>query len=155
MKQLKGFKRDDERNYRFTLETFTALATKPPVQRLRHQEDENLNYAMDMLNELSKIPVELYDTLKPEYKKKYNEAYIDKSFDDEDAVDLPERSRIRYRSRFEPLALRYLDKHDDLKEIGFYTYLGTIFIKAILKPQLIILRTSGLSPSDLPDSARI
>lgn len=132
LKQLSGFKRGETRQYRFTLEVFTALTTKPPVERLRYEENDKLNYAMDILNEISKIPIELYDTLDPAYKKAYNEA-LDPLAETDDLFDLPERSRIRFRSRFEPLSLRYLDEHPDFKEIGFYTYLGNYFHKGYSK----------------------
>ena len=47
--------------------------------------------------------------------------------DAEDPYGLPDRSRIRFRSRFEAFALHFLDKQADFKEIGFYTYLGNYF----------------------------
>ena len=39
LKKLSGFKRGDSLQYRLTLEVFTALSTKPPVERLRTTKD--------------------------------------------------------------------------------------------------------------------
>ena len=125
LKKLSGFKRGDSLQYRLTLEVFTALSTKPPVERLRTTKDTKQDRALDILNELSKIPIELYQTLEPKYREMYNETL--QPTDAEDPYGLPDRSRIRFRSRFETFALHFLDKQADFKEIGFYTYLGNYF----------------------------
>lgn len=125
LKKLSGFKRGDSLQYRLTLEVFTALSTKPPVERLRTTKDTKQDRALDILNELSRIPIELYQTLEPKYREMYNETL--QPTDAEDPYGLPDRSRIRFRSRFEAFALHFLDKQADFKEIGFYTYLGNYF----------------------------
>lgn len=135
LKKLSGFKRGDSLQYRLTLEVFTALSTKPPVERLRTTKDTKQDRALDILNELSKIPIELYQTLEPKYRKMYNETL--QPTDAEDPYGLPDRSRIRFRSRFEAFALHFLDKQPDFKEIGFYTYLGNYFHNGYQKQESI------------------
>lgn len=135
LKKLSGFKRGDSLQYRLTLEVFTALSTKPPVERLRTTKDTKQDRALDILNELSRIPIELYQTLEPKYREMYNETL--QPTDAEDPYGLPDRSRIRFRSRFEAFALHFLDKQADFKEIGFYTYLGNYFHNGYQKQESI------------------
>lgn len=127
LKQLTGFKRGESAKYRMTLEVFTALSTKPPIERLEVDKNEKLNFSLDILTELSKIPVELYKTLSPEFRKAYNEA------GEENDPDELIRARVRYRDRFDYFALRYLDEHPDFQNIGFHTYLGNYFHKGYSK----------------------
>ena len=122
LKQLRGFKRSDQKHYQLTLETFLAYSNIKPVDRLKSDKQDEYSLGLDILNELARIPKELYDTLPLDYVCKYLEA------EDSDI-----RSRVRYQSRFEQLALESLSRMDEFKNLRFYTYLGNYVYKGYTK----------------------
>ena len=122
LKQLRGFKRSDRKHYQLTLETFLAYSNIKPVDRLKSDKQDEYSLGLDILNELARIPKELYDTLPLDYVCKYLEA------EDSDI-----RSRVRYQSRFEQLALESLSRMDEFKNLRFYTYLGNYVYKGYTK----------------------
>ena len=76
-----------------------------------------------MLNELTKIPKELSETLSVDCLYKYLAS------DGEDDL----RSRIRYQDRFVPLALEFISQSDEFKDFRFYTYVGNYVYKGYIK----------------------
>lgn len=74
--------------------------------------------AMDILNELSKCPVELYDVLPIEQKRKF---VID--------VDGNEVLMVRHSDRFPALALKYFDSFKIFERLRFQSFLGNYHFK--------------------------
>lgn len=126
LKQLSHFKRSDERRYQFTLETFLAFSNIKPVDKLKSDKLDRFSLGMDMLNELTKIPRELIKIIPHSFVEKYFSTGEEEYF----------RSRIRYKSRFEQLALEFISQIDEFKDIRFYTYYGSEVKKGYMK-QLI------------------
>ncbi|MGL4992882.1 MAG: type VI-B CRISPR-associated RNA-guided ribonuclease Cas13b [Bacteroidales bacterium] len=118
LKKLSGFKRSDSVSYRLTTEVFTVLRMHLPRQtsKLLHIQSESESIALDILNEISKCPKELYFHL-PDVEK---EKFIVKDSDDGDVIG----ERIRYKDRYEQQILRILENDDSFKNISFYLYLG-------------------------------
>lgn len=123
LKQLEGFKRSDEKRYRLTLEAFLAFSNIKPVDRLKSDKLDRASLGLDMLNELTKIPKELSETLSVDCLYKYLAS------DGEDDL----RSRIRYQDRFVPLALEFISQSDEFKDFRFYTYVGNYVYKGYIK----------------------
>lgn len=73
--------------------------------------------ALDMLNEISKCPKELYEVLSAEGKAFFEKKNEDS--EDEDTVKM-----IRYSDRFPNLAMRYIDETEMFKDIRFQVQLG-------------------------------
>lgn len=132
LKQLKGFKNGGTFSYRLTLETFLAHSNIKPVERLKAEKYSDTAFIMDLLGEICKIPNELYKTLHETYINQYK----DKLNIDIDEDTSYEAYCKRGRNRFEQLALTYLDRLDDFKRIGFYTYLGNYVHKAYMKVRI-------------------
>lgn len=126
LKQLPHFKRSDERRYQFTLETFLAFSNIKPVDKLKSDKLDRFSLGLDMLNELTKIPQELIKIIPNSFVEKYFSTDKEESFG----------SRIRYKSRFEQLALEFISQIDEFKDIRFYTYYGNEVKKGYMK-QLI------------------
>jgi hypothetical protein len=127
LKQISGFKRSDTLYYRIKFEVFTVMSMKAPVEKIISTPKSNDTLAMDMISEVSKVPIELFSKLSPENQDKY------RFFDDEVADDLIGNSRIRHQSRFESLSLRYLSTLEEFKNIGFYAYFGNYYSKCYSK----------------------
>ncbi|GEM_PF-386653 len=123
LKALGGFKRSDERSYRMTLETFLAFSNIKPYDRLKSEKMDRASLGLGILNELSKIPKELSDTLSFDYINNY--------LDTQDEEDV--KSRIRYRDRFVPLTLEFISQSDEFKDFMFYTYMGNYVYKGYMK----------------------
>ena len=87
-------------------------------------KDSKTALAMDMLNELRKCPMPLYDVI----TKDGQESFSDEVDGDNDT--LPEKvKRIRNTDRFPHLVLRYIDVKELFKEIRFQVELGKFRFK--------------------------
>ena len=73
--------------------------------------------ALDMLNEISKCPIELYEVLSAEGKSFFEIKSTES--DDDDTVKM-----IRHSDRFPTLAMRYIDETELFKDIRFQVRLG-------------------------------
>ena len=71
LKKLKNFKRSDDIKYRMTFEVFVAHSIHIPKDRLESEGDNKLMMAMDMINDLSKVPITLMETLSGEDQRKF------------------------------------------------------------------------------------
>lgn len=132
LKQLKGFKQGGTLAYRLTLETFLAYSNIKPVERLKADKYSDVAFIMDLLGEISKIPKELYHILPETYILQYKDKlHIELNED----ISL-EAYCSRGRNRFDQLALTYLDRLEDFKQIGFYTYLGNYIHNGYMKARI-------------------
>lgn len=129
LKKISGFKRSDDIPYRLTTEVFTALRMHLPKQnsRLIHRQSEDESLAMDILNEITKCPKELYDHLPDEVKKDFIVTDAQEGEDNDDADIIGER--IRYKDRYEQQMLRALESDGAFDELGFYLYLGNCYLR--------------------------
>lgn len=130
LKKIHGFKRDDEKRYRFTLEVFTIMRFHAPkrLMKLQQKADDQLSLGMDILNELSKCPKELYSCIAEDSKKQYQVR-----FDADDYSQEIISERIRYKDRYEILALRVLEYSTECSDMGFYMHFGKCYMKSYQK----------------------
>jgi len=129
LKKHTGFKRSDQVHQKATLETFTIYCLKPPKNRLRSESQEDA-IVLDMFNELSKCPNELFETLSKEDKSKFIKL-DDQPSDDNEYSSLPILRRSG--NRFYYFGLKYLEEklngikfQIDLGDYCYHTYNQTI-----------------------------
>ncbi|MGL5318227.1 MAG: type VI-B CRISPR-associated RNA-guided ribonuclease Cas13b [Bacteroidales bacterium] len=129
LKKISGFKRGDDIPYRLTTEVFTALRMNLPKQSIKliHRQSENESLAMDILNEITKCPKELYEHLPDDVRKDFIVTTTQES-EDEDGADII-GERIRYKDRYEQQMLRILENDASFDELGFYLYLGNCYLR--------------------------
>lgn len=129
LKKISGFKRSDDIPYRLTTEVFTTLRMHLPKQsdKLIHRQNEDESLAMDILNEITKCPKELYDHLPDKVKSDFIITNTQEGEGDEDTDIIGER--IRYKDRYEQQMLRVLESDAEFSELGFYLYLGNAYLR--------------------------
>lgn len=123
LSRIKGFKDRNKTSERYksaTLEAFTQFHCHVPYPKL-----DSSDIAMDMLNELSRCPKQLYQVLSNEDQKSF---IATTSARDEDS-DIPEPIMKRSEDRFPYFALRYFEKSGQLDKITFQLYLGRKYAK--------------------------
>jgi hypothetical protein len=128
LKSLKGFKRDDDKRYRITLEVFTVMRFRAPkrLMKLQQKSGDKVSLAMDMINELAKCPNELYDCISKDERMKF-EFYSDEN--DPEAIG----DMIRYKDRYEILAMKALEYSQECKDMGFYMNFGKCYMSCYKK----------------------
>ena len=98
-------------------EMLTIYHINLPKERRIDPQSTKGALALDMLNEISKCPKELYEVLSAEGKAFFEKKNEDS--EDEDTVKM-----IRYSDRFPNLAMRYIDETEMFKDIRFQVQLG-------------------------------
>lgn len=128
LKSLKGFKRDDDKRYRITLEVFTVMRFRAPkrLMKLQQKSGDKISLAMDMIGELAKCPKELYDCISEKERKEF-EFYSDEN--DPEAIG----DMIRYKDRYEILAMKALEYSQECKDMGFYMNFGKCYMNCYKK----------------------
>ncbi len=103
----------NETDQKYGFEMLGVYCTKLPAAKY----DVNTNHvalALDILNELSKCPAELYELLSPQNQKKFR--FIDEVYD--------EVFMYRKKDRFASLVMEYIDKNNLFDRIRFQVSLG-------------------------------
>lgn len=125
MQQLKGFKDTRGKSQQYTHELYTALRFNAPkrIMRVQQKQADNVSLGLDILNELTKCPLEVYRQLHPSKQKEFeiNMNDIDEADCDEDTVI---SKHIRFKDRYETLMLRSLEQSKACKSLLFYIHLG-------------------------------
>ena len=133
-----GFKGTHTLDFKATREVFSAFCVRLPHSRFI-SDDPKQAFVLDMLNELNHCPAILFDALNKNDKryflpqittheklKNIEENSIPKDLPEEDYETYRESitKQIRYKSRFDYFALKYLDSTDLTKKILFHINLG-------------------------------
>lgn len=122
---VKGKEEDDSKKNAILREMLSIYRIRTPRGKRLDSQDDTTTLAMDMLNELRKCPMPLYNVLGQEGRR---------FFDDEvrhPNEQTPEKAkRLRVTDRFPYLALRYIDlKKDIFTRIRFQVQLGNFRFK--------------------------
>lgn len=94
----------------------------PQLHRI-DSRDSKATLAMDILAELRRCPIELYDLL----DKQKGQPFFHDEVKDSDTKEVSKR--LRYSDRFPYLALRYIDENELFKRIRFQLQLGSFRYK--------------------------
>ncbi|MFB6317205.1 type VI-B CRISPR-associated RNA-guided ribonuclease Cas13b [Saccharicrinis sp. FJH54] len=113
---IKGFKDSRDHKFRATLETFTEHCCRLPYPKL-----ESSDFKLDILNELSRCPQELFSILGEEDQKLFI-AKTDEAGTEPDEGQQPIMKR--HGDRFPYFALRYFDESKLLNDIHFHIQIG-------------------------------
>lgn len=136
---IKGYKekvRDAEKDVTLQFNSLKFMATHWVYSRLAFKglkqrlttgfEKETL--LMQLMDELSKVPDEVYRTLSDGDKKQFvedmNEYWSDTKANDEGLYVVHPVIRKRYESKFNYFALRYLDEFGDFTSLRFQVFAG-------------------------------
>lgn len=114
------FQNDNNKKNNIILNMMYVYQTRLPRGKRLDSERDNLALAMDMLNELRRCPIELFDVL-PEIGKREFEDDI--KHENNRTPELAKRTRTK--DRFPHLALRYIDSQHLLEKIRFQVRLGS------------------------------
>lgn len=123
MKQISGFKRDDQPEFKATLETFCKFAINLPRPVMCSTVDKN-GLALDMLNDLAKCPRELFELLSRENQEQFR---VLETSDEQEEMD--EIFMRRHSDRFAYFALRYCDENKLFNKVRFQVDLGRYYFK--------------------------
>lgn len=141
--QLSGFKnKESSRPHQATLRTYGHWSIRLPFQRI-DTSSTSQSLALDIMNELARCPIEIYENLSAQYQKIFEvtSEVEDKSqsheigFSDEEFL---QTRFIRHSDRFAPLILQYLDhiacadRRKDIR-IRFQLDLGDFYFAAYPK----------------------
>ena len=124
-----GSEADDEKKNAILREMLSIYRVRVPKGKRLDSKDDETTLAMDILNELRKCPMPLYDVLGRKGQKLF-----------EDEVTRPnERTpekakRLRSTDRFPYLVLRYIDQQKIFSRIRFQVQLGNFRFKFYDKP---------------------
>jgi len=123
LKKHKGFKRGESKSQKATLEKFIWFGTRVPKPRLTSDNSQQ-GLFMDMVNDLKRCPVVLFDLLSEADKARF---YTEDEFgaDEEDGYEA-KPFLIRKTNRFYYFAMRFLEQRfEHLKfhiDLGNYCY---------------------------------
>lgn len=112
--QISGFKRNDSKEYRATINVFTIDRIRLPKEKIESAFSID-SLGLDIINELQKCPKELYDLLSQEDRNKF--VLIDEETEDETILK-------RSQNRFSYFVMRYFDEKEIFKNIRFHIDLG-------------------------------
>lgn len=112
--QISGFKRNDSKEYRATINVFTIDRIRLPKEKIESTFSID-SLGLDIINELQKCPKELYDLLSQEDRNKF--VLIDEETEDETILK-------RSQNRFSYFVMRYFDEKEIFKNIRFHIDLG-------------------------------
>lgn len=112
--QISGFKRNDSKEYRATINVFTIDRIRLPKEKIESVFSLD-SLGLDIINELQKCPKELYDLLSQEDRNKF--VLIDEETEDETILK-------RSQNRFSYFVMRYFDEKEIFKNIRFHIDLG-------------------------------
>ena len=149
LKQIKGFKNDSNLNYKATLEVYTAFAINLPKVKLG-SIDINQSLILDMVNELCKCPLQIYNYLSDWNKKKFipeisavsQQNMIDNNIDlqeinDDDTIENEIKNMVHLKrtkeNRFPYFVLRWIEVMGYLPNIKFQIRLGKVCLDSYLK----------------------
>ena len=133
LKQISGFKNDNTKRHKATLEVFTCWRVRLPAERLDSQTDRQ-SLMLDMLGELIRCPQKLYQHLGAQDKRDFvMETDVDEALD-ETLDEVPEVLLTRQGERFVPLMMSYFDQAEafplrfqlDLGNLCFASYPKTL-----------------------------
>ncbi|MBB6502810.1 type VI-B CRISPR-associated RNA-guided ribonuclease Cas13b [Pedobacter cryoconitis] len=136
LKRFNGFKNESTQPFKATLRAFTAYTIRLPHEKLI-VEDPKQALLLDMLNELNKIPKELYRHLSIGDQEEFdtiNEQSLlnilnntdESSYDDIDCLLEKIVPLRRSDDRFAYFALRYLEETEAFSKIKFQIRLGSL-----------------------------
>lgn len=125
MQQLKGFKDTRGKSQQYTHELYTTLRFNAPkrIMRIQQKQSDNISLGLDILNELTKCPLEIYRHLHPSKQKEF-EISISDIDDTENEEDTVISKHIRFKDRYETLMLRSLEQSKACESLLFYIHLG-------------------------------
>ncbi len=136
--KIVGFKGTHTPDFKATREVFSVFCIRLPHNRLVSETPKQA-FTLNILNELDKCPALLFDALTEADKKEFlpkietteklkniEKESFPKDLKEEDYEDYRESitKRIRYKSRFEYFALKYLDSTELTKKVLFQIDLG-------------------------------
>ena len=114
------FNNDNNKKNNIILNMMYVYQTHIPRGKRLDSERDSQALAMDMLNELRRCPIELYNVLPAIGKREFEDNVIHQN------SRTPELSkRIRTKDRFPHLALRYIDSQHLFEKIRFQVRLGS------------------------------
>ena len=128
LKKIKGFKRNDNAKYKLIHHCYKCYSIRLSQPKLSSENDTD-SLAMDILNELKRCPLELYnhidkrDKEKFYYEKTMSEEEIEKSQGKEDN-DENVQKMIRKEDRFPYFAFSYIDYQKLFEKLRFQVDLG-------------------------------
>ena len=121
-KQIRGFKDGRDIYAQMTTEVFCRTRMLLPRVRLYSERTADA-LILDMMNELSKAPSELYNQLIDEDKKLFRIDSTDQPEQDDSAPDFTANA-VRKENRFAYFALRFFDETNVFKQLRFQIDLG-------------------------------
>lgn len=136
LKKFNGFKNETISPFKATLRVFTAYTIRLPYDKLLSNNPKQ-SLLLDMLNELSKIPRQLYQVVSEKDQTPFN------SIDDNSLTRILDNTHEnsyndinhllhkiaplrRSENRFAYFALRYLEEENILKEFSFQITVGKV-----------------------------
>ncbi len=130
LKQFVGFKRSDSPECRATIESYCNYRIKLPKPVISSETDID-GLALDMLNDLSKCPKELFEILSSEQQNEFRVILDSDESEGGDNIDdgNDEIFMRRYQDRFAYFALKYCDEKKVFKDIRFQIDLGKYYFK--------------------------
>ena len=141
--KITGLKGTQNNSFISTREVLMAFCLKLPHDRFQ-SDDTRQAFSLDLINELTRCPKELYNAITEEGKMKFqpkldepgiknlldNSTNNKKKIDAEDYDEYIESltKRIRYNNRFSDFALKYIEETDILGDFRFQIDLGKLFV---------------------------
>lgn len=122
-KKIRGFKGGDVAFKQMTNEVFCRSRMLLPKLRLESTYDAD-KMLLDMLNELGRCPMVLYERLQESDREKFN-VPVETIEEDETEDDLFKNKLIRHQNRFPYFAMRFFDLKELLPNLRFQVDLGT------------------------------
>lgn len=110
----------DNNENRLMKEILAVYRVRMPKGRSLDSQSSDFTLGMDMLNELRKCPMELYDTLPLE-----GQQFFEDEVKRENDYTPETVKRLRSTDRFTELALRYIDEQKKFKDLRFQIRLGS------------------------------
>ena len=124
LKKLKGFREENSKAAKVTLEAYTVSRCKLPENKLQSTGNDRTALLLDMLNELQRCPKELFDTLSPVDQEKFRTDDVERIEEPEADEEENKTLLLRKRNRFPYFAMRYIDHTAMFEKLRFQVDLG-------------------------------
>lgn len=135
LSQLGKFHEKDNNDYSIVKAAFSTFAIRLPKQRLNYIIREPICFALDMLNDLQKAPIALFEQLSDAKQKDF---ILKPQNTEEETIDENGHplNLIRYQDRFPFFALNYIDQQNLFEELRFQIDMGTFYYKIYPKQMI-------------------
>lgn len=135
LSQLGKFYEKDNNDYSIVKAAFSTFAIRLPKQRLNYIITEPICFALDMLNDLQKAPIALFEQLSDAKQKDF---ILKPQNNEEETIDENGHplNLIRHQDRFPFFALNYIDQQKHFTNLYFQIDMGTFYYKIYPKQMI-------------------